>query len=74
MLLDCISQITETKDKFRGLPLGARAINIADGKTSTYFLSTFGRAKRDTVCSCEVDTQTDPVPSLASGERRRRRR
>ncbi len=61
MLLDCISQLTETKDKFRGLPLGARAIHIADGKTSTYFLTTFGRAKRDTVCSCEVDTQ----PSLS---------
>jgi hypothetical protein len=57
MLLDCVSQITDTKDKFRGLPLGARAIHIADGKTSTYFLTTFGRAKRDTVCSCEVDTQ-----------------
>jgi len=61
MLLDCISQLTETKNKFRGLPLGARAIHIADGKTSTYFLKTFGRAKRDTVCSCEVDTQ----PSLS---------
>jgi len=61
MLLDCISQLTETKNKFRGLPVGARAIHIADGKTSTYFLSTFGRAKRDTVCSCEVDTQ----PSLS---------
>ena len=57
MLLDCISQLTETKDKFRGLPLGARAIHIADGNTSTYFLTTFGRAKRETVCSCEVDTQ-----------------
>ena len=57
ILLDCISQLTDTKDKFRGLPLGARAIHIADGKTSTYFLKTFGRAKRDTVCSCEVDTQ-----------------
>jgi len=61
MLLDCLSQLTETKNKFRGLPLGARAIHIADGKTSTYFLTTFGRAKRDTVCSCEVDTQ----PSLS---------
>lgn len=57
MLLDCMSQITETKDKFRGLPLGSRAIHIADGVTSTYFLTTFGRAKRDTVCACEVDTQ-----------------
>ncbi len=57
MLLDCISQVTETQDKFRGLPRGARAVQIADGNTSTYFLTTFGRAKRSTVCSCEVDTQ-----------------
>jgi len=57
MLLDSISEVTETKDKFRGLPLGARAVQIADGNTSTYFLTTFGRAKRETVCACEVDTQ-----------------
>ena len=54
MLLDCISQATETKDKFAGLPLGARAVQIADGNTATYFLTTFGRATRETVCSCEV--------------------
>lgn len=56
MLLDCISQVTETKDKFRGLPRGARAVQIADGNTSTHFLTTFGRAKRNTVAACEVDT------------------
>ncbi len=61
MLLDCVSQVTETQNKFRGLPLGARAVQIADGNTSNYFLTTFGRAKRNTVCSCEVDTQ----PSLS---------
>src|SRR6185312_15234699 len=54
ILLDCISQATETKDKFTGLPLGARAVQIADGNTATYFLTTFGRASRETVCSCEV--------------------
>lgn len=54
VLLDCLSSVTETKTKFRGLPLGARATEIADGNTSTYFLKTFGRATRDTVCSCEV--------------------
>ncbi len=54
VLLDCITGITETQDKFRGLPLGARAVQIADGKTSNYFLTTFGRARRETVCSCEV--------------------
>jgi hypothetical protein len=54
VLLDVISQATETKDKFAGLPLGARAVQIADGNTATYFLTTFGRATRETVCSCEV--------------------
>ena len=62
-LLDCISQVTETKDKFAGLPLGARAAQIADGTTSTYFLTTFGRSHRQTVCSCDV--KTDPTLSQA---------
>ena len=62
-MLDVISQITETKNKFRGLPLGARAVQIADGNTSDYFLTTFGRAKRETVCSCEV--KMDPSLSQA---------
>lgn len=53
-LLDCISRATQTRDKFQGLPLGARAVQIADGAASNYFLTTFGRAKRDTVCTCEV--------------------
>ena len=35
----------ETKNKFQGLPLGAKAIQIADGRVSNYFLTTFGRAK-----------------------------
>ncbi|MCM8535812.1 MAG: DUF1549 and DUF1553 domain-containing protein [Lentisphaeraceae bacterium] len=54
VLLDSISQATSTDDKFKSLPKGAKAIQIADGKTSTYFLTTFGRATRETVCSCEV--------------------
>jgi hypothetical protein len=54
VMLDTISQVTETKNKFQGLPLGARAVQIADGNVSTYFLRTFGRAERATVCSCEV--------------------
>jgi hypothetical protein len=62
-LLDCISQVTNTKDKFRGLPAGSRAVQIADGKTSTYFLTTFGRSQRETVCACEATT--DPTLSQA---------
>lgn len=54
ILLDCITQVTQTEDDFRGLPPGARAVQIIDGNTSTYFLTTFGRSSRETVCSCEV--------------------
>jgi hypothetical protein len=62
-LLDVISQVTETKDKFQGLPSGARAVQIADGGSSTYFLTTFGRATRETACSCEV--KMEPTLSQA---------
>jgi hypothetical protein len=62
-LLDIISEATNTKDKFAGLPMGARAVQIADGATSTYFLTTFGRATRETVCSCEV--KMEPTLSQA---------
>ena len=62
-MLDIISQVTATEDKFRGLPKGANATQIADGTTSTYFLTTFGRAKRETVCTCEV--KMEPTLSQA---------
>ena len=57
MLRDCITEVTETKDKFRGLPLGAKAVQIADGATSDYFLTTFGRSPRETVCACDVHSE-----------------
>jgi hypothetical protein len=62
-MLDILSQVTTTKDKFPRLPLGARAVQIADGATSTYFLTTFGRASRETACSCEV--KMEPTLSQA---------
>ena len=62
-LLDCISQVTASTDKFNGLPRGARAVQIADGKTTNYFLTTFGRSPRATVCECEATT--DPSLSQA---------
>ena len=56
VLLDCINQVTETTSQFRGLPPGSRAVHLPDGRTSDYFLTTFGRASRNTACSCEVST------------------
>ena len=64
ILLDCISQVTDTKNKFRGLPTGARAVQISDGNTSNYFLKTFGRATRGSVCSCEVKVEPNLSQAL----------
>ncbi len=62
-LLDCMGEVTGAPDKFQGLPLGARAVQIADGANRNYFLTTFGRAPRDTVCDCE--SKTEPTLSQA---------
>ena len=63
VLLDCIAQATGSAEKLPGLPPGARAVQIADGRASNYFLTTFGRAKRETVCACE--SKTEPTLSQA---------
>jgi hypothetical protein len=60
-LLDVVAEVTEMPEKLGGLPLGARAVEIADGGTSSYFLDTFGRSPRETVCACEVSF----APSLS---------
>ena len=64
MLLDIVTAATATQNKFKGLPLGARAVQIADGNTSTYFLTTFGRATRATACSCEVKMEPNLSQAL----------
>ncbi|GMW00767.1 MAG: hypothetical protein AMXMBFR84_19040 [Candidatus Hydrogenedentota bacterium] len=60
-LLDAICQVSETKVKFPNLPLGARAVEVADGASGNYFLSLFGRPSRESVCACGRTTN----PTLA---------
>jgi hypothetical protein len=54
VLLDCITQVTETSNSFPRLPRGGRAVQIPDGRVPDYFLTTFGRSNREKACSCEV--------------------
>jgi len=63
VLLDVLVEVTDTKNKFPGLPLGSRAVQVADGRTTNYFLTTFGRATREDVCTCAV--RMDPSLSQA---------
>ncbi len=64
ILLDALSTVTGSVEKIRGLPQGSRAVEIADGRTSTYFLTTFGRATRETPCSCEVKMEPNLSQAL----------
>ncbi|MEM7391485.1 MAG: DUF1549 and DUF1553 domain-containing protein [Verrucomicrobiota bacterium] len=58
VLIDTISQVTETVTSFRGMPRQYRAVQLFEGgQTSDYFLETFGQANRLSVCACEVDKE-----------------
>lgn len=69
-LLDCISQVTGTGEKFPGLPAGARAVQIADGNVTSAFLSTFGREPRETggACPGNVEPSLSQALHLINGE------
>ena len=43
VLLDTITRVTGTEDRFPQSPPGTRAVQIHTGEISTYFLTTFGR-------------------------------
>ncbi len=64
VLLDSITQITGTEDRFPLSPPGTRAVQIHTGEVSTYFLTTFGRAPRETPCSCEVNKEANLSQAL----------
>ncbi len=58
VLWDCLTQATGYYDDgFYFERPGTRAVQIGDGGISTTFLSTFGRSKRETPCTCEVKAQ-----------------
>jgi hypothetical protein len=63
VLADGVASITGKTTKYQGLPLGARAVQIADGTATNYFLTTFGRASRETCMANEV--KLDPTLSQA---------
>ncbi len=60
-LLDAIDEATGVQTKFRNLPLGTRAIELPDAEYPDYFLNTFAKPRRTSVCECE----RSPDASLA---------
>jgi hypothetical protein len=69
-LLDAVGAVTEVPTKFRGVPLGASAMQIVDADAGDRFLELFGRPERESVCSCErrADPTLNQVLHLINGE------
>ncbi len=64
VLLDTVTRVTGTEDRFALSPQGTRAVQIHTGEVSNYFLTTFGRAPRETACSCEVNKEANLSQAL----------
>jgi hypothetical protein len=63
-LLDALSQSADAPEKFPGLPLGYRAIQLPDSQVNSFFLDLFGRPPRDITCECERSTETSMPQAL----------
>lgn len=47
VLLDALSQVTQSPQKFPGMPMGMRALQLPDAQVDSYFLTAFGRPSRE---------------------------
>lgn len=52
-LADALDFATGIQEKYPGLPLGTRAIQLPDSRVNSFLLDTFGRPARQITCECE---------------------
>jgi hypothetical protein len=64
VLLDAICDVTGVPEKFGGVALGQRAIQLWDSEQQSYFLKLFGRPTRATACVCERSASSGISQSL----------
>jgi hypothetical protein len=63
-LADALDFATDTREKYRGLPLGTRAIQLPDSRVPSFFLDVFGRPSRQITCECERTVQPNIAQAL----------
>jgi hypothetical protein len=63
-LADALDDATGTREKYQGLPLGTRAIQLPDSRVRSFFLDVFGRPPRQVTCECERTTQPNIAQAL----------
>jgi hypothetical protein len=52
-LADAVDRATGVPTKYPNLPLGTRAIELPDAEYPDYFLNTFAKPRRASICECE---------------------
>jgi hypothetical protein len=63
-LADAVDFATGTREKYRGLPPGTRAIQLPDPQVVSYLLDVFGRPPRLITCECERTAQPNIAQAL----------
>jgi hypothetical protein len=63
-LLDALCTATDVPEKFAGLPLGTRAVQLPDGEVNHPFLKTFGQPARELACECERESDSNLAQAL----------
>jgi hypothetical protein len=63
-LADALDFATGTREKYVGLPLGTRAIQLPDTRVRSYLMDVFGRPPRQVTCECERTTQPNIAQAL----------
>jgi hypothetical protein len=63
-LADTLDFATGTREKYQGLPLGTRAIQLPDTRVNSYLMDVFGRPPRQITCECERTAQPNIAQAL----------
>lgn len=63
-LLDAVSDVTGVPERFAGMPIGVRAVQLPDGDAQHPFLKAFGQPARELPCECERDGEANLTQAL----------
>jgi hypothetical protein len=63
-LADALDFATGTREKYAGLPLGTRAIQLPDTRVNSFLMDVFGRPARQITCECERSAQPNIAQAL----------
>lgn len=63
-LFDALCFVTDVPEKFAGMPMGTRAVQLPDGEVNHPFLKTFGQPARELACECERENDSNLAQAL----------